>query len=97
MILQELLQGFVPDRARQQIVDRFARMPLVQPDRDDHIAAAGLRNTCRRAGVHFGTIEALIAQLAIRHGHTLLTADRDFAHAARHIELDAGDDLRSRV
>lgn len=87
LILQELLQGFVPDRARQQIIERFASMPLVQPVRDDHIAAADLRRACRKSGVQLGTIDALIAQLAIRHGHTLLTTDRDFEHAARHIGL----------
>lgn len=84
LILQELLQGFIPDRARQQIIDRFASVPLVQPNRDDHVAAAALRNTCRSAGVQLGTIDALIAQLAVRHGHVLLTTDRDFAHAAPH-------------
>ena len=51
LILQELLQGLVPQRARTQIVERLASLPLLQPDRDDHISAAGLRNTCRKAGV----------------------------------------------
>lgn len=87
LILQELLQGFVPDRARQQVLDHFASVPLIQPDRDDHVAAADLRNTCRKSGIQFGTIDALIAQLAIRHGHALLTTDRDFEHAAPHIGI----------
>lgn len=87
LILQELLQGFVPDRARAQIVERFASMPLVEPDRDDYIAAADLRNTCRKGGVQLGTVDALIAQLVIHHNHTLLTADRDFEHAAQHTDL----------
>lgn len=87
LILQELLQGFVPERARKQIVDRFAYVPLIQPDRDDHVAAAGVRNTCRRAGVQVGTVDALIAQLAIRHGFTLLTTDKDFVHAAPHVGI----------
>ncbi|MCW3492270.1 PIN domain-containing protein [Microbacterium sp. SSM24] len=87
LILQELLQGFVPDRAGAQIVERFASMPLVEPDRHDYIAAADLRNACRKGGVQLGTVDALIAQLAIRHDHTLLTADRDFEHAAPHTGL----------
>ena len=82
LILQELLQGVVPARGRTQILERFAAMPLVEPDRDDYVAAADLRNTCRAGGVQIGTVDALIAQLAIRHGHMLLTADRDFLHAA---------------
>lgn len=62
-------------------------MELIQPDRDDHVAAADLRNTCRRAGVQIETLDALIAQLAIRRDLTLLTTDRDFARAARHCPL----------
>jgi predicted nucleic acid-binding protein len=62
-------------------------MPIVEPDRDDYIAAAEIRNACRRSGVQLGTVDALIARLAIRHDHTLLTADRDFEHAAPYIHL----------
>ncbi len=87
LILQELLQGFSGPKAQAQIVERFAALPLVQPDRDDHVAAAGIRNTCRRAGVQIGTIDALLAQLCIRHELTLLTTDKDFTHAARHCPL----------
>jgi predicted nucleic acid-binding protein len=62
-------------------------LPLIQPDRDDHIAAAGIRNACRRAGVQIGTIDAVLAQLCIRHDLTLLTTDKDFVHAAKHCPL----------
>ena len=87
LILQELLQGFAGPKARTQIVDRFASLPLLQPDRADHIGAAELRNTCRRAGVQVGTIDALLAQLCIHHALTLLTTDKDFTLAARHCPL----------
>jgi predicted nucleic acid-binding protein len=87
LVLQELLQGFSGAKAQAQIVERFAALPLLQPDRDDHIGAAALRNACRRAGVQIGTIDALLAQLAIRHDLTLLTTDKDFTHAARHCAL----------
>ncbi|MEI8369565.1 MAG: PIN domain-containing protein [Planctomycetia bacterium] len=87
LILQELLQGFSGPKARAQIIDRFSSLPLVQPDRQDHVDAAALRTTCRRAGVQIGTIDALLAQLCIRHHLTLLTTDQDFAHAARHCRL----------
>ena len=33
------------------------------PDQVDHVAAAELRNSCRRRGVQIGTIDALLAQL----------------------------------
>jgi predicted nucleic acid-binding protein len=87
LVLQELLQGFSGPKAREQIIDRFSSFPLVQPDRQDHIDAAALRTTCRRAGVQIGTIDALLAQLCIRHTLTLLTTDQDFTHAARHCRL----------
>ena len=87
LILQELLQGFVPERVQTQIAERFAAIGLVQPTREDHVAAAGLRNSCRKAGVQLGTVDALIAQLCIAHELHLLTTDKDFVHAASHSEL----------
>jgi hypothetical protein len=87
LILQELLQGFVPENAQAQISERFTGIGIVQPTRDDHVAAAGLRNTCRRVGVQLGTVDALIAQLCIAHHLVLLTTDQDFTHAARHCDL----------
>jgi predicted nucleic acid-binding protein len=87
LVLQELLQGFSGAKASAQIVERFAALPLIQPTRDDHVAAAELRNACRRAGVQVGTIDALIAQLCLRHELTLLSTDKDFQSAARHCAL----------
>jgi predicted nucleic acid-binding protein len=49
--------------------------------------AADLRNRCRRAGIQIGTIDALIAQLCIRHDLTLLTTDNDFAAVAKQSPL----------
>ena len=57
------------------------------PDRDDHIHAAELRNTCRRQGVQIGTIDALLAQLCLRHRLTMLSVDSDFTLMARHCDL----------
>lgn len=87
LILQELLQGFQGPRARDEIISRFAPIPLIGTDREDHIAAADLRNTCRRHGVQLGTIDALLALLCLRHDLTMLTTDADFRHAARHVPL----------
>jgi predicted nucleic acid-binding protein len=87
VILQELLQGVVRERARTQIVQMFAVLEYHTPSREDHVAAAGVRNTLRAAGVQVGTIDALIAQLAIAGGHRLLTTDNDFRSASRHIDL----------
>jgi predicted nucleic acid-binding protein len=87
LVLQELLQGFAGPRDRDRIVERFAALPLLTPDRRDHIEAAELRNRCRRHGLQVGTIDALLAQLCLRHDLTLLTTDNDFRGMARHCEL----------
>lgn len=87
LVLQELLQGFSGPKAHDQILDRFSSVPLLVPDRNDHIAAAELRNRCRRNGVQIGTIDALLAQLCIRHDLTMLTTDKDFRHVADHSVL----------
>jgi predicted nucleic acid-binding protein len=86
-IMQELLQGFSGPRARKDLIERFAALPLLVPDRRDYIDAADLRNLCRRSGVHLGTIDALLAQLCLRHELTMLTTDADFSLAAEHCAL----------
>jgi len=87
LVLQELLQGFSGPRNRAQILDRFAALPLLVPDRRDHAEAAELKNKCRRGGIQAGTIDALLAQLCVRHDLTMLTSDRDFRNIARHCAL----------
>lgn len=87
LVLQEILQGLKGPRARERIVQHFAALPFVSPTRKDHIEAAEIRNLCRRKGVQVGTIDALLAQLCLRHEMTMLTLDQDFEHIARHTGL----------
>ena len=87
LVLQELLQGFNGTRARKQIIEHFTALPLVVPDRRDHVEAAELRNACRRKGLQLGTIDALLGQLCLRHGLMMLTTDRDFHRAGRLVGL----------
>lgn len=87
LILQELLQGFRRPKAHQNIIAHFSALPLLVPDREDHIQAADLRNTCRRRGVQVGTIDALLAQLCVRHELMLLTTDNDFQHISTVVAL----------
>jgi predicted nucleic acid-binding protein len=82
LVLQELLQGFSGPPARELIPERFAALPLLVPDRQDHVRAAELRNACRREGLQVGTIDALLAELCIRHRLVMLTTDADFARVA---------------
>ena len=83
LVLQELLQGFSGPKSRELILERFSALPLLAPDREDHVAAAEMRNTCRRNGLQISTIDALLAQLCIRYTLTLLTTDQDFIGSAQ--------------
>ena len=77
LILQELLQGFDGPKAREAIRERFVALPLIVPDRDDHVDASEIRNTCRRMndalakgpwlmGEQFTLADAIVAPLIDR-------------------------------
>lgn len=87
VIYLELLRGFTAPRTRSTVESDFDAVPFLTPRRQDYGGAADLSLACRRAGVELGTVDALIAQLAIAHDLTLLTTDQDFTHASAHIPL----------
>jgi predicted nucleic acid-binding protein len=87
LVLQELLQGFSGPKARGQLIERFMALGFLQPDREDHIEAAEVRNACRRSGVQIGTIDAVLIQLCLKHDLVLLSADNDFRAASKHIKF----------
>jgi predicted nucleic acid-binding protein len=87
LVLQELLQGFAGPKARSQLIERFGALAFLQPDREDHIEAAEVRNTCRRNGVQIGTIDAVLIQLCLRHDLVMLSTDNDFRSASRHVKF----------
>ena len=87
IVLQELLQGYRGPRDRARIIERFAAIALIAPDREDYINAAELRNECRRHGVQVGTIDALLARVCIRYGLVMLSTDRDFLRIADRTSL----------
>ena len=85
LVLQELLQGLAGPKAGEQIIERFATLAFLQPDREDHIEAAQVRNACCRKGVQVGTIDALLIQLCRRHDLVLLSTDKNFENARQHV------------
>ena len=87
LILQELLQGFEDAKARHRIILTFSALPFIIPETRDHIDAAELKTRLKQKGVQAGTIDALLAQLCLRHGLSMLTLDSDFKHMARHTAL----------
>jgi len=97
LVLQELLQGFAKPKAHRKIVQYFSALPLLIPDKDDHIQAAEVRNRCRRKGIQCGTIDTLFAQLCIRHDLTMLTTDKDFYNMAAVVPLSVWRPSESRI
>lgn len=87
LILQELLQGFAGPKAGARLLERFSALGFLQPEREDHIEAAEVRNSCRRRGVQIGTIDALLIQLCRHHDLVLLSTERDFQAAAKHVDF----------
>ena len=88
LVLQEVLQGLRDPRQRADLLERFGPLPLLMPDREDHVGAAGVQDICRRRSVQAGTVDALLAQLCVRHDLVMLTADREFEHMAAPVGLD---------
>ena len=87
IIIQELLQGFRGPKQHDRLIDHLGGLPLIVPELIDHIEAASLQITCRRKGIQIGTIDALLAQLAISYDLELLTTDQDFTMIARYAPL----------
>jgi predicted nucleic acid-binding protein len=87
LVFQELLQGFSWPKAREQILEHFSALPLLTPDRGDHVEVASIRNRCRHRGIQIGTVDALLAQLCIHHNLVMLSSDRDVQRVAKHSNL----------
>ena len=88
LVLQELLQGFAGPRDRTLILDRFSAVPLLAPDREGTTSTPpNSEMFVAVPAFKIGTIDALLAQLCIRHRLTMLSIDNDFKRAAEHSAL----------
>ena len=87
VVLQEVLQGLVAGPTRDRLVNEMSKLSLLVPSRDDHLLGAEFFTTCRRSGVQIATVDSLLAAMCSRRNLRLLTTDKDFLHAARHVEL----------
>ena len=89
VILTEVLQGFVHERAFNQALALLTSLTLVEVDGQE-IAIQAARNfrTLRVHGVTVRkTIDTLIATCCIERGHALLYSDRDFEPFVEHLGL----------
>lgn len=79
IIVSEVLQGLRRDLER--IEHQLGLWDLLEPDGfTTYRNAAALIRLARSRGVTLGTIDALIATLALEHGAVLFTLDKDFQH-----------------
>ena len=49
IILQELLQGFSRPKARKDLLEKFAALPMLMPDRTEHVDAAEIDRFSRQS------------------------------------------------
>lgn len=80
-VVQEVLQGFVDEKAHRIARHAMLSFPIVEsPLRDQvFLEAADLYRHARRAGVTVRSgVDCLIAVCALRHQLTIVHRDRDF-------------------
>jgi hypothetical protein len=85
--LQEVLSGVRTPEQFERLAASLAPLPVLLAARAHHLVAARIANTCRRAGVAVGAVDALIAALTVEHGARLLTTDEDFQRVREHTAL----------
>ena len=85
MIFQEILQGADSPQDFSKLKDYLATQKFYHPLDPilSYEQAADMYFNCRRKGITIrGTIDCLIAQIAIEHNLRLLHSDRDFTQMA---------------
>jgi predicted nucleic acid-binding protein len=85
-VVQEVLQGFLDERAYLLARDAMNALPIVESPlgREVFEEATGLYRSARRAGLTVRSgVDCLIAACAVRHGLAVLHIDRDFDALAR--------------
>lgn len=85
-IVQEVLQGFIDERAFKQARESMLALPSVESPLEEAIFldAAQLYRSARRAGLTIrSSTDCLIAVCAIRHHVTVAHVDRDYDHLAK--------------
>lgn len=85
-VIQEVLQGFADQAAFRTAREAIWSFPVVESPLGASVfeEAVGLYRTARRAGLSVRSgVDCLIAACALRHGLTVVHADRDFDMIAR--------------
>lgn len=76
-IIFEILRHATPQESRQ-LTRQFQTFPVLAVPPDLWSAAASLGQQCRQQGFTIGSLDLLIATVALHHGAMLITFDDDF-------------------
>jgi predicted nucleic acid-binding protein len=85
-VVFEVLRHATPGE-RQPIQAQFDTLPCLDTPTDLWSAAATLGQQCRDQGVTPGSLDLLIAALALRHDAEIVTFDSDYRDIARVVPL----------
>ncbi len=77
----EVLRHATPDENRQ-LTQHFQTFPLLETPTDLWPKAASLGQACRKQGISTGSLDLLIASVALYHEATVVTFDDDFVRIA---------------
>jgi predicted nucleic acid-binding protein len=98
-VVQEVLQGFDREDHFRVARDAMWALPIVESPIGPEVVdeAVDLYRRARRAGLTVRSgVDCLIAACALRHGLSVLHADRDFAALARIAPLEVREVRRPR-
>jgi predicted nucleic acid-binding protein len=87
IVVSEILQGLTRDAG---VIERFlTQWDMLEPRGfETYRGAAAIYRAGRGKGVTFSTIDTLIAAIALEHGASVFTLDRDFMRIARMTGLE---------
>ena len=86
VIVTEILQGLKRDASR--VEHYLSQWGMLEPTGfSTYQEAAGIFRAARAKGIAVTTIDVMIAAIALEHGATLFTLDKDFARIASIIRL----------
>jgi predicted nucleic acid-binding protein len=86
-VLTELFAGARPGKDRAAVAQLMDSVPIADVEREDFISAGALGASLRRRGVTIGTVDLLLAALAVRRGEHLWSLDAHFATISERSEL----------
>ena len=86
IIVTEILQGLVRDISR--IEHYLSQWDMLEPAGfATYREAAAIYRAARAKGLSLTTIDTIIAAIAVEHGASVFTLDKDFFHMARVVRL----------